>query len=145
MLGSEKKRERNEDVRVHPSHEHPTNDTRNLTKKNTHTHTLCTVHWNTHTHREIKNEYVKFTKLGRKRRTRQSNSHTHRKDVPIVEMAGQIQNELIWILIKNQLAQHKKKKNVETKNFEFFCRSCCCCCAGQRSMLDWRDSRRWER
>jgi hypothetical protein len=60
-------------------------------------------------------------------------------------MAGQIQNELIWILIKNQLAQHKKKKNVETKNFEFFCRSCCCCCAGQRSMLDWRDSRRWER
>jgi hypothetical protein len=31
-------------------------------------------------------------------------------------MAGQIQNELIWILIKNQLAQ-QKKKNVETKKF----------------------------
>jgi hypothetical protein len=34
-------------------------------------------------------------------------------------MAGQIQNELIWILIKNQLAQHKKKKMLKRKILNF--------------------------
>lgn len=98
-------------MRVHPSHEHPTNDTRNLTKKkNTHTHTVHCALEHTHAQRNKKRvRQVHKTWAKKEEHVSQTATHTV-KDVPIVEMAGQIQNELIWILIKNQLAQQKKKK-----------------------------------
>lgn len=71
-----------------------------------------------HTHAQRNKKRVRQVhKTWAKKEEHVSQTATHTvKDVPIVEMAGQIQNELIWILIKNQLAQ-QKKKNVETKKF----------------------------